>query len=151
MRIWKLLSNACAHLSIVGSLMLLTFYVTDRFNSAMAFIDHDMTKTLVAILSVLVLAVDVWLIRSAGWQKRGFLRYGVSIASGLTAIAAFSLLVLDHSMVERFEAGLSKEPPLLFTNDHVKLVLAVLAVLAIVAGIWLIVTDRKYDLPEETV
>lgn len=151
MKTYRLASIGSAHLSLIGGLMLLTFYVTDRFNSAMAFIDHDMTKTLVAILSVLVLTVDVWLILSAKWQKRSFLRYGVSITSGLTAIAAFSLLVLDHSMVERFEAGLSKEPPLLFTNDLVKLVLAALAVLAIVAGIWLIVTDRKYDQPEETV
>lgn len=34
------------HLCIVISLMLLIFFVTDRFNSAMAFINHAMTKRL---------------------------------------------------------------------------------------------------------
>lgn len=151
MKIYQKLALGCAHLSLVGGLMLLTFYITDRYNSAMAFIDHPMTKTLVAILSVLVLAVSAWLIVSGRWQKRGVLRYIVSIISGLSAVASFSLLVLDHSMTRRFEQGLSKEPPLLFQSPDVKLVLAALAVLAAVAGIWLIATDRKYGKAEESV
>ncbi len=142
MKFWKLLSNACAHLSIVGSLMLLTFYVTDRFNSAMAFIDHDMTKGLVFILSLITLICvgGLFFDRNQGALA---LRVALGGAAGLSALTAVTLLVLDHSMVERFEADLSNVAPLLFTNDYTKAALALLAVTSIAAALLLIVLRRR--------
>lgn len=143
MKIFRTVSVVCAHLSLVWGLMILTFYITDRYNSAMAFIDHDMTKGLLVLLSLSVLTVAAWLIKTAHWKCQYLLRLVVSISAALSAVATLSLLVLDRSMINRFESGLSKEPPLLFANDNVKLVLAALAALAIVESIWLIVSHRK--------
>lgn len=149
-RIYRTAALCCAHLSLVQGLMLLTFYITDRYNTAMAFINHDMTKTLAAILSVLVMGVSAWLIVAGGLQGCKILRIIVGGLAGLASLTALSLLVLDHSMISRFEQGLSTQPPLLFTDPRVKLALAVLAVTAVLAGLWLIVTDRKAAPVEET-
>ncbi|MGM9648181.1 MAG: hypothetical protein ACI3YH_08635 [Eubacteriales bacterium] len=142
MRIWKTISNICAHLSVIWSLMLLTFYITDRYNTAMAFINHEMTKGLVAVLSLSVLLCVGRLLTD---RQLGFysLRWVSGILAALFALASASLLILDHSMADRFEKGLSDTPPLLFTGDAVKAVLAWLAVTAIFAAIVLIVLDRR--------
>ena len=50
------------HLCIVLAVMLLTFFVTDRFNRAMAFINNDITKWLLAVFCVLAIFVSVLLI-----------------------------------------------------------------------------------------
>ncbi len=142
MKIWKLTSNACAHLSIVWSLMLLTFYITDRYNPAMAFIDHDMTKGLIILLSLTTLICAGGLLFENRKNCR-LLRALSSILAGLSALTALTLVVLDYSMVKRFEAGLSRVAPLLFTNDYTKGALALLAVTSIVAAILLIVVQRS--------
>ena len=41
-----------AHAAVVLSLMYLVFFVIDRINTAMEFINHDMTKALIAVLAV---------------------------------------------------------------------------------------------------
>lgn len=38
------------HISIVLSMMLVLFFILDKFNSAMAFINNNITKTLLVIL-----------------------------------------------------------------------------------------------------
>ena len=145
-KIYRIAALCCAHLSLVLGLMLLAFYITDLYNTAMAFINHPMTKTLASILSVLVIGVSAWLIL----QRRGLLQIIAGALAGLSSLTALSLLVLDHSMTSRFEQGLSSEPPLLFTDPNVKLALAALAVMAITVGIWLIVIDRRSAPVEET-
>lgn len=50
------------HLIIAPSLTLLTLSITDRFNSAMAFINHPMTKGLILLYCVISLAVCVILL-----------------------------------------------------------------------------------------
>ncbi len=52
-RLFALLS---AHAAIILSLIYLTLFVIDRINTAMEFINNDITKTLVAILAVLAIA-----------------------------------------------------------------------------------------------
>lgn len=41
------------HAAIILSLMYFVFYVIDRINSAMAFIDNDLTKALLVVLGVI--------------------------------------------------------------------------------------------------
>ena len=50
------------HASIVIALMMITFYITDSRNRAMAFINNDLTKALLLVMSVLVLIESVYLI-----------------------------------------------------------------------------------------
>ena len=47
------------HLAIVLSLMTITFFVIDRFNDAMAFLNNDITKFLVLVLSGIALYFGV--------------------------------------------------------------------------------------------
>ncbi len=47
------------HLAIVLSLMIVTFFIIDRFNDAMAFLNNDITKILVLILSLFALIFAV--------------------------------------------------------------------------------------------
>ncbi len=50
------------HICIIISVMMLVFYVIDRFNSAMNFIDNDIFKTLLLIYIVVAIASSVYLI-----------------------------------------------------------------------------------------
>ncbi len=49
----KIISKVLPHAEIVLGGMLLVLCVIDRFNSAMAFIDNDITKTLMMIFCAL--------------------------------------------------------------------------------------------------
>ena len=55
-KIWGFLAP---HLAIVLSLMIVTFFIIDRFNEAMAFLNNDITKVLTLILAVLCLYFGV--------------------------------------------------------------------------------------------
>lgn len=57
-----MLKKILPHLCIVISFMMLTFFVIDQFNSAMAFINNDYTKWLLAVFCVLVIATSIYLI-----------------------------------------------------------------------------------------
>ncbi len=48
----KTVEKVMPHISIILSGMMIVFFVVDRFNSAMAFIDNDGTKILLLLLSV---------------------------------------------------------------------------------------------------
>ncbi len=128
--------HICAHLSVIWSLMLLTFYVTDRYNTAMAFINHDMTKGLTVFLAVgtAVSALGLLLHKWAG-KRRLLLRLCFALPALLTALASAVLVAIDRA-VPRY---------ILFTYDSVKGVLALLAVTSIAASILLIVLGRKED------
>lgn len=47
------------HLTLVLSVIILTFFVIDQFNEAMAFLNNTITKWLICIFSVLTLILSV--------------------------------------------------------------------------------------------
>ena len=55
-KIWSFLAP---HLAIIFSLMIITFFIIDRFNDAMAFLNNDITKILTLILAVIALYFGV--------------------------------------------------------------------------------------------
>jgi len=57
-----MLKRILPHICIVISVMMLVFYVIDRFNSAMNFIGNDTFNTLLVIYSVAVIASSVYLV-----------------------------------------------------------------------------------------
>ena len=61
---WKdMLRKLLPHAAIVLSFMYFVFYAIDRVNSAMAFINNNITKALLVILCVIAIAEAVMLIR----------------------------------------------------------------------------------------
>lgn len=58
-----MLRKILPHVSILFANMYLVFFLIDKVNSAMAFINNDLTKALVAVLSVLTIVNAVFLIR----------------------------------------------------------------------------------------
>lgn len=47
------------HITLVLSVMILTFFVIDQFNESMAFLNNTITKWLICIFSVLTLILSV--------------------------------------------------------------------------------------------
>jgi len=50
------------HGTIILAVMMITFYITDRYNRPMAFINNDLTKVLLLIMSVLIIVQSVYMI-----------------------------------------------------------------------------------------
>ena len=57
------LAGLLPHMTLILSLMVLTFVITDRYNRAMAFINNDLTKALLFLLALLVIVQSVLIIR----------------------------------------------------------------------------------------
>ena len=57
------LAGFLPHICLTLSLMMITFVITDRYNRAMAFINNDITKILLFVLAILVIAESILLIR----------------------------------------------------------------------------------------
>ena len=62
---FRKLADLLPHASLILSLMMITFLITDKYNRAMAFINNDITKTLMMILAVLVIVQSVLMIRDS--------------------------------------------------------------------------------------
>lgn len=62
---FRKLADLLPHASLILSLMMITFLITDKYNRAMAFINNDITKTLMLILAVLVIVQSVLMIRDS--------------------------------------------------------------------------------------
>lgn len=60
-----MLKKLLPHAAILLSNMMIVFFVLDRFNTAMGFIDNEITKWLILALSVISIANSVALISSA--------------------------------------------------------------------------------------
>ncbi len=58
-RLLRFFDRLLPHITLILSLMLVTFFVIDRFNEAMAFLNNDITKFLVLILSLICLVGSV--------------------------------------------------------------------------------------------
>ncbi|MHB1314797.1 MAG: hypothetical protein ACYCX2_04835 [Christensenellales bacterium] len=54
--------RALPHMCIIIAVMLLTFLVADYYNTAMSFINHYMTKSLLLLFCILVIIMAVILI-----------------------------------------------------------------------------------------
>lgn len=129
------------HLSLILSLILLTCSITDRFNSAMAFINHPLTKGLILVLAIINLLSAMRMTCLTNRRTRS-LRLLCSGLWGLPSVAAIVIFRFDYSFPER----------ILFTNEGVKLLLFALAILSIVLALLLIVLQRKEtaaNFPEE--
>ena len=55
------------HITLILSLMLLTFFLIDQFNETMAFLDNTITKWLLGITSLLTVILSVLAIL---WQNK---------------------------------------------------------------------------------
>jgi len=58
-KILRFFTKLLPHLTLVFSLMMLTFFVIDCINRSMAFLNNGMTKGLLCVFSVLVLISSV--------------------------------------------------------------------------------------------
>ena len=54
------LFSALPHINIALAVSLLVLFVTDRYNRAMAFINNDIAKWMLAVLCVSVIISSVW-------------------------------------------------------------------------------------------
>lgn len=109
MKFKRYLVEILSHLLIIWSVMLLTFWVTDRFNTAMAFINHSMTKGLLFGFALVNLVIVGGLMADRK-SPLSALRMGVGILSGLLTAGMIVLLGLE----------LAKPELLLFVNDLCK-------------------------------
>lgn len=60
---------ALPHASIILAAMLIVFFVIDRFNSAMGFLDNDGAKILMLLLSITAIINAIMLI---AYQRRAY-------------------------------------------------------------------------------
>ena len=125
------------HLSLILSLMLLTFYIVDRFNTAMAFINHPMTKNLIGalILFNLLSSVRLALLKD---QTTRLARLTDAIGWGLISLVTAGFLIYDYLYPVQ----------ILFTKDSTKLLLCVLAIVSILSAVLAIICQRKAAVKE---
>ncbi|NLM14561.1 MAG: hypothetical protein GX218_01715, partial [Clostridiaceae bacterium] len=57
-----MLKKVLPHICIIISVMMLTFYVIDRVNSAMSFLNNDIFKNLLLVYCLAVIATSIFLI-----------------------------------------------------------------------------------------
>lgn len=62
MKLLKGIYKLMPHISIIISVMMIVFFFIDRVNSAMAFINNDITKMLLLILSIISIINSIFLI-----------------------------------------------------------------------------------------
>lgn len=65
-----MLRKLLPHVAIIISMMYFVFYFIDRVNSAMAFINNNITKNLLFVLGLIAILESIWLIRSNRAQER---------------------------------------------------------------------------------
>ena len=58
-KFFSVLCDFIPHLNIALSVVMLTLFVLDRFNRAMVFLNHDLTKWMLAVFCILVLIQSV--------------------------------------------------------------------------------------------
>ncbi len=120
--------HGAAHLSVILSVILLACLVTDRFNSAMAFVNHPLTKGLSFVLSLAVIGTAIGNL----FLPLSVLRIAGRIAALpalLFATVAFVLILTDY-YIPRY---------ILFTYEWHKTALFLLALFGTVCGVVAIV------------
>ena len=92
----KKTSAAVAHLLLAASLSLLTLAIVDRFNSAMAFIDHNLTKRVLFAVAV-VAAIYALIMALLSFAERKGLKGAGLIVYFLAAAVLLIFLAMDYS------------------------------------------------------
>lgn len=136
MKIVKYMKEWISHLTLIFAVMLLTFWVTDRFNTAMAFINHDMTKGLMLIFSLCSMAVAIFLLTDrTPYVRKARAVMGIVTLIGGVGLAA--LLVIDRTSPQL----------LLFVGDTVKFYLCGTLLLAVASSV-LGIASRRASAPK---
>lgn len=121
-----------AHLIVAMSLTLLTLSITNHFNSAMAFVDHNMSKTLMAVLSLSVILESVFFIPK--FVNDRHLLAGLSmVAAALASILLVCLLLTD----------VSDKSLILFTKPFARVIVGISAVSSFFSAVTIICNMRK--------
>ena len=84
---------ALCHVTAIIAVMYLVFYAIDRVNTAMEFINNDITKWLIAAFSVGTVAVCG--LAASGSEKPKAKLYTLLIAGGLLICSGYSLALLS--------------------------------------------------------
>jgi hypothetical protein len=121
-----------SHFLVAGSIMLLTFFVTDRFNPAMAFIDHPMTKWLLTAYCFLCVFLSLPFSVSFAKSKKFFLTW-LFLFPIFFSLSLFVYLIADYFYPQR----------LYFSTDTVKFEILILALLGLALAIFSIVFFRR--------
>lgn len=136
MKLVRYMKEWISHLTLIFAVMLLTFWVTDRFNTAMAFINHDMTKGLMLAFSLCSLAVAIFLLTDrTPYVRKARAVMGIVTLIGAVGLAA--LLVIDRMAPEQ----------LLFVGDAVKFTLLGVVLCGIVTSV-LGIASRRASAPK---
>jgi len=106
------------------SLVFLTLFITDRFNTSMAFVNHNYTKAL-ALAAVAVFALTALSALASGLGSPA-----IRLFMLITAFLEVALLVLI--LVDRYVPS-----AILFTKDPVKFTFAAVAVFGLVTALML--------------
>ena len=136
MKIVQYMKEWISHLTLIFAVMLLTFWVTDRFNSAMAFINHDMTKGLMLAFALCSLSVAIFLLTDrTAYVRKARLVFGILTLIGAVGLAV--LLVIDRTSPQL----------LLFVGDAVKFYLFGTLLLAVTSSV-LGIASRRASAPK---
>ncbi len=132
MKFFRGIYYTLAHFLVAISLTMLTFHITDRFNPTMAFIDHEMTKSLMTVFSwIIIFECSIILVK---FICDG--RYALSIFPTLAIIAAVAILCFIF-------ADLTDPSKILFTKKAIKAAVAFEAVSGLASAVTIICFMRK--------
>lgn len=124
---------ALSHLGIGSGMTLLTFYVVDRFNTAMAFVDHPMSKKLLLAFSIALIVISAVEIADIIFRGRKLWLGIIPTLALMSAACAVCLVTLDALEPER----------ILFTKNAVKTVFAADAVTGVASCICYVAMRRS--------
>lgn len=122
------------HATIITSLILITLFVTDRFNGAMHFIDHDLTSSMMIICAAVFLYQTIVFFIDFRKKRKLVL---LLLASAVTAILGLYLLAVCAR-------DLLVDAKRLMLLDYNKFSLLGYAVLSIVTSFCVINVQRAF-------
>lgn len=119
-RLFKAVVTFLPHLVIAMSFTILTLSVTDHFNTAMAFINHPMTKGLLLVYCPVSLCVCLILL--ARWRDRRILRSLIPLLCALITVAMLTALYYDRVNPRDILFAKDFGKTLIFVNTMVSLI-----------------------------
>lgn len=132
MKFFRFLNALLPHVTIVISLMMLTFSIINKINTAMAFINHYMTKNLMVVFCIVTLLLTAFLTA----------RLIVSGKYLMTALPILAIiLTVGLSMVLFYDYTTPRD--ILFTKAPVENLIIAQSVAALLSGIFASVLNRK--------
>lgn len=131
MKVFKFLNALLPHVTIVISLMMLTFSIINKINSSMAFINHYMTKNLMVLFCIVTLLVTATLMARLIVTENYY-------PIPLPALAILLTVGLSMALFYEYMAPQA----ILFTKEWVENLIIVQAVAALLNGIFASVLNR---------